>query len=62
MMEENLQKINQQEPDVVNKKAVEIEKDFKKNTIPAGMSLSLKWGKIRVYHDTIVALNEPKHI
>lgn len=34
----------------------------KNNTVPARMSLSLKWGKIRVYHDTIVTLNEPKYI
>lgn len=36
--------------------------DNKKNTVPAGMSLSLKWGKIRLYHNTILALGEPKFI
>lgn len=34
----------------------------RKNVVPAGMSLSLKWGKIRVYHNTILALGEPKYI
>ena len=32
------------------------------NIVIPGISLCQKWGKIRIFHSTIVALGEPKYI
>jgi hypothetical protein len=31
-------------------------------TMVPGMSISIKWGKLRIFHATIMALGEPKYI